>query len=351
MKIGIVGCGKVAELHAATITSSQPDSGLCFCDRNEHKAVDLANRFSAGSAVYTDFATMLNEERPDTVHVLTQIGSHVPLAIEALEGGAHVYVEKPVTQTVAEFDALLDVARRADRHLFVGYSALGTPVVQEARSLIASGSLGPLISAHCDYNWAVGGGGIPYGGGDHWAYSLRGGILQNLADHPASLVLDVVDSVDDYSVTVLRREDLPQSSPDLMHAVASNSRQIVSFTMSFGHGNTHAQITYCLEGATIEVDLRLHVITVREGDGPQSLPQRLLANTKSAWDIGVGGGAYAIRRMAGRVPREPGVIALIKNFYALIDNDAESLVPVSTTRHVVGLLEEAWESIPVTQSE
>ena len=183
MKIGIIGCGGIARTHANALQKNIDNCALVVCDRNRSKAEKLAKVFSDCKA-YDSADSMLVKEKPDAVHILTQVPSHAALIRAALEAGAHVYVEKPVTETATEFRELCSLAENTGKQLCAGYSTLGMPVVQKAKSLINSGRFGKLITVHCDFNWTASGNSIPYGNSNHWAYSLKGGILQNIIDHP-----------------------------------------------------------------------------------------------------------------------------------------------------------------------
>jgi predicted dehydrogenase len=342
MKIGIVGCGKIAEYHAAVIKKHLSLASIIFCDRNLYKAERLMDQFSSGGNYYTSLDDMLASEELDTLHVLTQIDSHYVLAEQALKAGVHVYVEKPAVETRAEYDALLKIAKENKVHLYVGYSALGTPIVQQAKALIRSGKYGELVTVHCDYNWSAREG-IPYNDSNHWAYSLKGGILQNLADHPTSLIVDALDTVDSCQAHLGYRVDLPQGSPDLLHVSVLNKKQVSSFTMSFGHGNTYGQITYYLEAAMIHLDLRNHLLSLMPGKGPQSLIKRTVTNLKLSWGIVFGSSLYLGKRLAGLEHKEPGILELIQNFYAVIEGSESALVSTETTRHVINILEQVWD--------
>src|SRR5215510_4936209 len=80
-----------------------------------------AERFGIG-AWFTDHLAMLQQVRPDVVHVTTPPTSHFKLAMDALEAGAHVIVEKPATTTYGELEALIRRARQLGRHLVEDYN-------------------------------------------------------------------------------------------------------------------------------------------------------------------------------------------------------------------------------------
>ena len=342
MKIALLGCGRIAETHARLLQKNVSGAEMFFCDRNREKAENLAARFSSLSAAYTDFDALLQNENPSAVHILTQPASHFPLATTALEAGAHAYIEKPVAESLAEFDSLQTLAAGKQRILYPGYSTLGYPVVSRARAIMASGKMGGLVSVHCDFNVAPPAGTIPYGYANHWAYFLDGGILHNVIDHPMSILADALADAELQDVSVLKRADLPQASPNLMHVSIRNEGQIGSFTLSYGNGNASAYVSYFLEAGTLRIDLRNFTVTSEFGSGPKSFPKRITTGLRTAIGLGIDTLGMAASRLGGRSAINPGIGPLIANFYAAIRNEEAPIVSHVTARTTVRLLEGIW---------
>jgi predicted dehydrogenase len=97
-----------------------------------------------GCAFYTDHRAMLADTRPDVAVILTPHPFHAPIAIDCLEAGCHVLVEKPMAIHVAEADAMIETAARANRLLTVNFQQRSRPEVQTARKLIQEGRLGEI---------------------------------------------------------------------------------------------------------------------------------------------------------------------------------------------------------------
>lgn len=344
MKVALIGCGGIARVHAQVLAERTDVITLVFCDRNLHKAAALAEAYSKLPA-YQDADEMLAAEKPDAVHVLTQLPSHAHLGRLALSAGAHVYIEKPITETAAELDELFSLAATNGKILCAGYSTLGMPVVQQAKALVASERLGQLLTVHCDFNWTASSGSIPYGSGDHWAYSMTGGVLQNLIDHPMSLVLDALGDVRRHNALFVRRRDLPSRSPDLVHVGLSTDDQVGSLSMSFGHGSTHASAQYCMEGGMVVVDLRRQLLSSLTGRGPDGFSRRTLSGLRLGWDFGTGSLSNAVKRVSGGWQRHPGITALVENFYAVIAGNEDAIVSTSTATRTVGVLERIWADL------
>ena len=115
--------------------------------------------------------------------------------------------------------------------------------------------------------------------------------------------------------------------------------------MSFGHGNTRGHIAYCLESATIAIDLRNHLLTVTPGKGPQSLPHRAASSLKMSWDIGKGAAGTVFARATGRTSKDPGIEGLLQNYYKVIDNGGDLIVSEKTASRTIQLMERLWEVV------
>src|SRR5213080_3726896 len=94
LKVAIVGCGKIADVHASQLQRIKGCEIVAVCDREPLMARQLSERFSV-KAYFADFIDLLRQSRPDVVHITTPPQSHFSLAKLCLEYGAHVYVEKP----------------------------------------------------------------------------------------------------------------------------------------------------------------------------------------------------------------------------------------------------------------
>jgi len=99
----------------------------------------LANELGLDIPLFSDFSKALEQCRPEAVSINTYTESHAPYALEALEYGAHIFVEKPLASTVEEAQLVVETARRKRRVLLVGYILRHHPAwqrfIQEARAL------------------------------------------------------------------------------------------------------------------------------------------------------------------------------------------------------------------------
>ena len=118
-RVLVVGLGNMGQSHALAYARIPGFDVIGVCDRRIHdkklpEALRGARRFSA----YED---ALAELKPDVVSVNTLPDTHADYAIKAMEAGAHVFVEKPLAETVESAQAVVDTAKRTGRKLVIGY--------------------------------------------------------------------------------------------------------------------------------------------------------------------------------------------------------------------------------------
>lgn len=184
LRVAIIGCGQIADVHINEIRVGRKAEVVAVCDRHSLIAEQLAARFSVPSH-FDDLDEMLDRSRPDVVHITTPPGSHLSIALRALEAGCHVYVEKPVTPTAPDTETLIREAVKASKKLTVGYSYFFEDPAIALRKLLASGALGEIVHVESVYGYNMKG---PFGTAimkspSHWVHALPGKLIQNNLNH------------------------------------------------------------------------------------------------------------------------------------------------------------------------
>jgi len=186
LRIAIVGCGKIADAHASQIQRIVGCEIVGACDREPLMARQLAERFSIPHAC-GDLSWLLEEVRPDVVHITTSPQSHFAIGKECLENGAHVYIEKPFTIHGAEAEELVAIAERVGRLVTVGHDDQFRHAARRMRELVRGGYLGgPPVHMDSFYCYELGDSGYARAllrNKNHWIRRLPGGLLQNIISH------------------------------------------------------------------------------------------------------------------------------------------------------------------------
>lgn len=191
MKIAVIGCGQIADAHIQEAKKIPGIDVSAVCDFNIHMVQQAATRYGI-SGVYTNAETMLREIKPDVVHITTPPGSHFILGKTVIEGGAHVYIEKPFTVNAAEAEELINIAVRAGKLICVGHSSVFDSAFVRTKKLYAQGKLGEIVHVDAVMGYDLDGsfGSVFMGDPTHWLHKLPGGLAQNNISHPLSLILE-----------------------------------------------------------------------------------------------------------------------------------------------------------------
>lgn len=186
LKVAIVGCGRIAEVHGSQLREIGGCRIVGACDSSAARVAEFSRRFNIGSS-FTDLAELLSKTRPDVVHVTTSADSHFEISRFCLAQGCHVYVEKPFTLTATEARSLIDLADEQRLKVTVGHNNQFSTVARRMRALIKDGYLGgsPFhIESHYSYDLSD----PMYARGlladkSHWVRRLPGKLLQNVISH------------------------------------------------------------------------------------------------------------------------------------------------------------------------
>ena len=151
LKFVIVGCGRIATLHAPGY-QDHPDAELWgVCDKNCGRAEAYAREQGAGR-VYKSYEEVLADPDVDAVELLVPHHLHCEMAVAACEAGKHVSVQKPMAMNLAECDAMIEAARKNGVKLKVFENFVFYPPYQFAKKLLDAGEIGEPVSIRYKMN-------------------------------------------------------------------------------------------------------------------------------------------------------------------------------------------------------
>lgn len=143
LRTGFIGCGEIATKTAAAVARSQHAAHVMVMDARASLAQDLGERYGVP---WTDrVEDLLANPDVEAVYIAVPHFLHAPLAIQAAQAKKHILVEKPISITLADADAMIAAARANGVHLSVNFSAQVDPLLQAARNLVAEGAIGKVI--------------------------------------------------------------------------------------------------------------------------------------------------------------------------------------------------------------
>jgi UDP-N-acetylglucosamine 3-dehydrogenase len=141
VRVGVVGTGGWGKNHVRVLNEIQCLAAVC--DMNGERLDSFAKNFHVPG--YTSVESMLKKEKLDAVTICTPASTHFQIASQALAAGLHTFVEKPMTTTVKDGEALIEAAKKAKRTLTVGFIERFNPPITALKQMIAEGKMGSPI--------------------------------------------------------------------------------------------------------------------------------------------------------------------------------------------------------------
>lgn len=206
LRVAIVGCGQIADAHIEQIEKINNAEVVALCDLSAIMLEQAAMRYGI-TKTYQDLETMLEDVKPDVVHITTPPQAHYILAKTVLERGVHVQVEKPFTVHYEQAQELLELAKQKSLRICVTHSNAFDPSYLALKKAVELDQLGDIIhiEANMGYNLSGPFGAVFMSDPNHWLHQLPGGVYQNNLSHPLSMVVGLLkDTVTEVRATGYR---------------------------------------------------------------------------------------------------------------------------------------------------
>jgi predicted dehydrogenase len=165
LRIGVIGCGGMANGHMRTLLKMKQTDNVdvvAVCDVFQ-KRLDQAAQLTGGKP-YKDYRALLDNKDIDYVLIATPEHWHYQMIMDALAAGKHVYTEKPMTHTVEQSKKVVAQVKRTGLKLQVGVQGMSDDSYEAANRYVKDGTLGKVVVAQIDYSRNH--------IGDFWAYDI-----------------------------------------------------------------------------------------------------------------------------------------------------------------------------------
>ena len=186
MKAAIIGCGTIAAVHAESITMLEGASLAAAADIRPERTKAYAGKY--GCRAFLSLEEMLEEEKPDVLHICTPHYLHVPMTEYALKRGVHVFCEKPPVISKEQLARLEKAVSEGPGRAGFCFQNRYNPSVLYVKELLASGKPGRIKGARGIVTWNRG---EAYYTQSGWRGRLEtegGGALINQAIHTMDLL-------------------------------------------------------------------------------------------------------------------------------------------------------------------
>lgn len=340
IRVGLIGCGNIARTHVPYIRSSKGAEIVAVCDSNLEQARSFARQFAV-SKIYSDPMTLLREQRPDVIHILTPPQTHAELAISAMESGVHVLVEKPMTVSLEEADRVVATARRTGVQLCVNHNRLFDPVVVKAKQMVANGSLGQVVGVEAFQGYARMDSGPMSDGSSRkdWVHQLPGGVLHNIAPHSISLLLDFMQKPTPVSVATKHTGLFPGAPFEEVRMMFEGEGSLGLLTFSLSQQPYLNFLNIYGSRASVHINLNNMTLIVHKDRRLPKLLAKSWFNVDQALQLLSSTVRNAVQVLTGKMSFYPGMGTVIGNYYACLENGGTPPVTVEEGREVMKVLD------------
>jgi UDP-N-acetyl-2-amino-2-deoxyglucuronate dehydrogenase len=143
MNIGLIGCGRVAELHMCAYRNIPETNIVAVSDVNLDRAKAFAQKYGIKRA-FGDYQEFLENKNLDYVDICTPTSTHAKIACEAAKLGHNILLEKPMARSTLDCDKIINEVSKKRVKLCLCHNQLFTPPVMQAKSMVDSGEFEPL---------------------------------------------------------------------------------------------------------------------------------------------------------------------------------------------------------------
>ena len=280
LKVGIVGCGAIASIrHIPAFIRLKKNVILrAVCDKNESLAGAVASKYGI-PGVYSDLSLMLTNEELDIVDICTPPQIHSLLALEAMENGCHVILEKPMALKTSDCDEMLEASRKNRVKLCVIHNQLFYPPVIEARQLIANGAIGDLIGlrmfmADPAEEMVL--------RRDYWVHKLPGGLIGETGPHAVYKSLPFIGKVKEIDIHAKCILKCPWAPFDDFRIDLEGEKGYSSIVISYASNKRLSTIDFLGRTGSLHLDL-IGMSLIRYGGRNSMNPLSIAQN--SLWTV------------------------------------------------------------------
>lgn len=141
--LGVIGVGAWGKNHVRIFSELEETTIVAIVDQDKDRAKTYAKKFNA--VHYTNASDLFRRDDIDAVTICTPTVTHADIALEAIDAGKHLLLEKPMTDTVQQAQRVIDAAKSAKVSMMVGFVERFNPSVETATQIIDQGQIGELV--------------------------------------------------------------------------------------------------------------------------------------------------------------------------------------------------------------
>lgn len=187
-KVAVIGLGSISVVHINAILKNDFGKIEAICDVKPERIEKAEAAIPYPVRTYTDYKKLLEEVKPDVVHVCTPHYLHKPMAVDAMRNGADVYLEKPAALSYEEGLEILKAEKETGRKVCVSFQNRVIATNLKVKEIIESGEMGAFLGARGIVTWKRTGAYYTESGWrGAWA-TEGGGVLMNQSIHTLDML-------------------------------------------------------------------------------------------------------------------------------------------------------------------
>lgn len=202
MKYALIGCGRISPNHIEAAKNNGLDF-VAMCDIVPENMQEKSDKFGLEAVKkYEDYHELLTAEKPELVAIATESGKHAAIALDCIEAGCNVIIEKPIALSIKDADAIIEAAEKKGVLVCANHQNRFNKSIQYIRKALEDGRFGKLSHGAAHIRWNRG---PQYYEQAPWrgTWAQDGGCLMNQCIHNIDLLRwmmgDEVDEVMAYT--------------------------------------------------------------------------------------------------------------------------------------------------------
>ncbi|MBD5467246.1 MAG: Gfo/Idh/MocA family oxidoreductase [Lachnospiraceae bacterium] len=154
MKYALIGCGRISPNHIAAAKANELEI-IALCDIVDQNIHDKIIKFNLPDTVktYTDYREMLEKEHPELVAIATESGKHAAIALDCIDHGCNLIIEKPIALSLSDADAIIEKAREKGVKVCACHQNRFNKSVQKIRDAVDKNRFGRMLYGTAHIRW------------------------------------------------------------------------------------------------------------------------------------------------------------------------------------------------------
>ena len=155
MKYALIGCGRISPNHVVAAQNNHLDI-VALCDIEPKNSKDKILKFDLPKDIpqYTDYREMLEREAPELVSIATESGKHAAIALDCIDAGCNVIIEKPIALSLEDADAVIMRAKEKGVKVCACHQNRFNKSIQKIREAVEKERFGRLLYGTAHIRWA-----------------------------------------------------------------------------------------------------------------------------------------------------------------------------------------------------